>query len=145
MNINKLFPSRFIKAEDLQGRHITLTIARVVMERVHGEDGEEDKATVYFSEAKKGLLLNKTNAFAIGAMYGPETDAWTGKRIALYPTTVKAFGKMQPCIRIEEPAPVKVKTNGNGHAATPPEPEPVPEALNEDVPEEYDINAEAGL
>lgn len=135
MNINKLFPSRFIKADDLGGKHIALTIARVVLEKVHGESGEEDKPIVYFKEAKKGLLINKTNAFTIGGLYGPETDNWTGKRITLYSTKVKAFGQTTDAVRIEDripPAPAP-KANGNGKAQQP-EPEPVPAALNEDVP-----------
>lgn len=144
MNINKLFPSRFVKADDLGGKRVVLTIERVKVDRVRNEDGEREVAVVFFKGAKKGLLLNKTNAMAIAAMYTPETDNWTGQRILLYGARVSAFGKTVDAVRVDEPP--AAKPNGAGKPAQA-EPEHVPDALNEEVPEdaELDLNAIAGM
>lgn len=130
MNVNKLFPSRFIKADDLGGQQHTLTITRVIEEKVRGERGEEEKAVAYFEKAKKGLLLNKTNAMTIAALYGPETDGWAGCRVTLYAKMVPAFGSQVLAVRVVEKVPPKA--SGAKQAEEP------PAALNEDVPEYED-------
>jgi hypothetical protein len=48
----------------------------------------------------------------IADLYGPETDQWTGKKITLYATNVKAFGKKEDAIRIRTAIP-----SGNTPAA----------------------------
>ena len=100
MNIHDIFPSRYVRAADLQGRRVTVTIKHVAVERM-GKDGEA-KPVVYFRNATKGLVLNRTNAMIIASLYGPETDAWTGKAITLYPTQVRAFGATHDCIRVAQ-------------------------------------------
>ena len=59
MNINDAFPSKYLKASDLQGRTIS-----VVMSRVEKEDiGKgEKKLILYFQGKQKGMVLNKTKA-----------------------------------------------------------------------------------
>ena len=59
MNINDAFPSKYLKASDLQGRNHSVTIANVVTEDIG--KGEE-KLIIYFQGHKKGMVLNKTNA-----------------------------------------------------------------------------------
>lgn len=103
MNIYQLFPSDYLRAADLNNRPFTLTIERFAVEEM-GQPPEE-KPVVYFEHADKGLVLNKTNAMAIASLYGPETDAWVGKRITIYPTQVQAFGKMQDAIRVKPSIP----------------------------------------
>lgn len=98
MNIHDIFPSRYVRAADLQGRRVTVTIKHVAVERM-GKDGEA-KPVVYFRNATKGLVLNRTNAMIIATLYGPETDAWTGKAVTLYPTQVRAFGATHDAIRV---------------------------------------------
>lgn len=100
MNVNDLYPSRYVRAADLNGRRVTVTIKHVAVERM-GQDGEA-KPVVYFKNATKGLVLNRTNALVIAALYGPETDAWAGKAITLYPTQVRAFGATHDCIRVAQ-------------------------------------------
>lgn len=118
MNIFQVFPSNYLRAGDLNGRPYTLTIARFVVEQM-GRD-EEEKPVVYFDSADKGLVLNRTNAFTIADLYGPETDDWVGKRITIYPTRVRAFGKEQDAIRVKAAIP-------SAPALKQPEPEPEPE------------------
>ncbi len=115
MNINLAFPSKWIRATDLQGRDITMTILRV-LEEVVDRDGGDTKPVVYFGGTKKGLVLNKVNADTITEMAGEETDDWTGQIITLYPTKTDFGGTRVDCIRIRDLPP--------NAAPEPPEPAP---------------------
>lgn len=98
MDVDLMFPSRFIKAADLQGKDATKTIRKVTLEELEREDKtKETKGIIEFADAKKRLVLNKTNALSIKAMFGRETDNWIGKRITMFPTTFND----EPCIRIK--------------------------------------------
>lgn len=105
MRVSALFPSKYVKAGDLNGKTVTLTIAKLVVEELgHGAE-KERKPILYFQKATKGLVLNRTNAMTIANLYGDEADEWTGKRISIYPTKVRAFGTMQDAIRVREEIP----------------------------------------
>lgn len=86
MKISEMFPSKYIKADDLQGQRLLLTIMSVTIEEV-GE--KEHKPVMRFVGKEKGLVLNKTNATSIAQIYGDDTMAWSGQRIELMavPTT----------------------------------------------------------
>jgi hypothetical protein len=99
VRIFEAFPSRFLKSTDLQGREPTVTISTVKLENVRGGK----RPVIYFNGKKKGMILNKTNAAAIAALYTDETDAWVGKQITLYPTMVEFQGDMVESIRIRGP------------------------------------------
>ncbi len=105
MNIFDCFPSKYLKAADFQGQDVTLMIVAVRMEPI-GDD--EEKPIVRFEEAKRGLLLNRTNARTIAELHGQDTDAWRGKRITLFPTTTEFRGSVVECIRVR-PAAVAVE------------------------------------
>jgi len=110
MRISDIFPSKYVKAADLQGRTVILTIKELVVEEMSNHANEKErKPVLYFERATKGLVLNRTNAVAIAALYGDEADDWRGKRISIYPTRVKAFGSMQDAIRIKEEIPAQPK------------------------------------
>lgn len=107
MRISQLFPSKYVKATDLNGKTVTLTIAKLVLEELgHGAE-KERKPVLYFQKATKGLVLNRTNAMTIAALYGDESDDWAGKRISIYPTRIRAFGAMQDTIRVREEIPAQ--------------------------------------
>lgn len=107
MKISKLFPSKYVKAADLGGKHVTLTIEKLVVEELgHGAE-KENKPVLYFHKATKGLILNRTNAMAVAALYGDESDHWTGKRITIYATRIRAFGAMQDVIRVKNEIPAQ--------------------------------------
>lgn len=97
MNLDQMYPSKWIKASDLQGQTIPVVIVRVVMEDVGDEAG---KPVAYFQGKAKGLVLNKTNAMSIGLVHGSDTDGWTGKTIELFPAVVMFQGQNVPCIRV---------------------------------------------
>ena len=99
-NINDAFPSKYLKAADLKGKSVALTVTKVASENI----GDDLKLVVFFKGTDKGLVLNKTNANSIAAVTGSgDTDDWTGKKITLFPTKVEFQGKRVPAIRVEEP------------------------------------------
>ena len=107
MKISQLVPSKYVKAADLNGKTVTLIIAKLVLEELgHGAE-KERKAVLYFQKATKGLVLNRTNAMTIASLYGDESDEWAGKRISIYPTRIRAFGAMQDTIRVREEIPAQ--------------------------------------
>ena len=99
MNIIDAFPSKYIKASDLQGREVQVTINSVDMATF--DNGDESKPCVYFQGKKKGLILNKTNANTIIDIYGPDTDYWHGKQITIFPTQTVFKGATTDCIRVK--------------------------------------------
>lgn len=155
MNVNNVFPSRYIKSEDLGDKRFILTIKDVQMEDL----GEDTKPVIYFTKSEKGLACNKTNFFIIASMYGDETDDWTGKRITLYAGWTRYQGKRVRGLMVEEEIPGEATnghakpTNGNGHArpsgrAPLPNGHRAPAAVAEDMraahERELDYEAEQG-
>lgn len=133
MKISSLFPSKYVKAADLEGRTVTLTITKLVIEEMTGHNSEkQQKPVLYFQKTSKGLVLNRTNATIIANLYGDESDAWAGKRISIYPTRVKAFGQMQDCIRVREEIPAQPKPVSQA------QPEPVEEHSIDDAEDMVD-------
>jgi len=96
MDYQLMFPSRFIKAADLRGKDVTLEIEAVEIEKLESEKETKDKGIVRFKVAKKALVLNRTNAECIVAMFGRLTEKWIGKRVTLYP----AIWNDEPCVRV---------------------------------------------
>jgi hypothetical protein len=94
--MSEAFPSNWLKAADLQGHTVKVTIANVEMEDV----GDGEKPIVSFLGKDKGLVLNKTNASFIVDAYGDETDGWKGKEIELYPDKTSYKGQVVDCIRV---------------------------------------------
>ena len=105
--VNDAFPSPYLRAADLNNRTAKLKMEKVVFEEI-GQD-KDQKPVLYFVDTKKGLVLNKTNATTIGAVYGQELEGWTGKEIELFSQMVPFQGQTVPAIRVraapEEPAP----------------------------------------
>ena len=101
MRISDAFPSNYLKAADLQGRMVTVTVAGSRME----DFGGEEKPCLLFQGKDKGMVLNKTNASAIVSAYGDETDEWIGKPIELYSARVMFQGSMVDGLRVRVPAP----------------------------------------
>jgi hypothetical protein len=102
-----MFDNKWIKAWDLGGRDITVTIVRVeagVLENAKAK--KKDKAPIlWFKGAKKPLGLNRTNAKTIAAMYGNSTEDWVDKAITIYPTRTTFGADEVDCIRIRPRAP----------------------------------------
>jgi hypothetical protein len=99
-----LFPSRCLKAADLDGKPRTLTISMAIRETFKNGGEEQSKLVVYFKGETKGLPLNITNFDAIMDITGEaDSDDWRGHQVEVYPTTTEMRGKVVPCIRIRSP------------------------------------------
>ena len=128
-DINALFPSNYLKKEDLP-QPTLVTITGVKVEDV-SKDNEptENKPIVYFQECAP-LVLNKVNAGRITYVLGTgEVEQWTGKQITLFnDPTVEFGGKMIGGIRVQMPPA--------GTPMAPPQqiPPSVPEPLDDSVP-----------
>lgn len=102
MNINDAFPSNYLKAADLQGHTVSVVIDRVERENI-GKN--EMKLILYFQNKQKGMVLNKTNARNIAALYGDDTDDWPGHQLILFEAMVDFQGKTVPALRVRGPQP----------------------------------------
>jgi hypothetical protein len=105
MKRDQLFPSKYLKAADLNGKPIELEIRDAPTETLKNPDGvEQEKCVLYFTKGKKGLVLNLTNFDAVAEIAGgDDTDLWPGLRIEVYPTKTELRGKSVDCIRIRRP------------------------------------------
>lgn len=100
MKQSDIFPSNYIKSDDLQGRQVTVVIAEAKLEML----GKEQKLVLYFQGKKKGMVCNKTNFGRIAFLYGDETDDWTGREIVLTSEFVEFQGKTVKGLRVRPPA-----------------------------------------
>ena len=103
-----VYPSKYIKAADLMGQNVTVTILRVRKETIEMEGGKkDDKAVLYIADARgkalqKTWVAGKTVLKQIAATLGdPAIGAWKGKQVTIYPTTCKSKGgETVECIRV---------------------------------------------
>lgn len=100
MRASALHPGQYLKAADLQGMQITVSIDKVAVEDIGGDS----KPVLYFIGKEKGMVLNKTNTNNIAFLYGDETDDWHGKQVVLFEAIVDFQGKSTPAIRVKGPA-----------------------------------------
>jgi hypothetical protein len=127
---DEVFPSKYLKAGDLKGTPITVTIVSAPIETLKTPDGREDTKTVlYFCGAKKNLPLNRTNWDAVANICGDDSDDWPGHKIELYPATTEMKGKVVDCIRVRAPvqgelAPKKL----------PPPPQAADDDMSDEIP-----------
>lgn len=102
-HVDLMFPSRYLRAADFEGKAVTLTISEVLRDKVQMATGQKaEKYIIRFRETDKELILNKTNAKAVAkVLEEPKAINWPGSRITLKPTTCEAFGEIVACIRVE--------------------------------------------
>ena len=107
--------SKYFKAADLEDE-IRLKIKNVSEEKIGLGLEQEVKLVVWFTNDKRGLVLNRTNNRTIRTAFGDAVDGWSGKIIVLFPTTAEFRGKMGPALRVRIPPP---KGDGCRVAPTP--------------------------
>jgi len=93
---DQLYPGRFMKAGEFQGKKPTLTITAVKLDELEGNKGKQVKGIISFKETEKALALNRTNGICIKAMFGKKVQEWVGKRITLFAGTWNG----EDCIRV---------------------------------------------
>jgi hypothetical protein len=136
-----LYPSKYISADDLKGRHIPVTISKLKREMLKRRNGEQEvKPILYFEETKKGLVVNVTNLKLIWSILGSKnSDDWTGKRVTLYSTPVQFGDQMMEGVRI---AAVNKGNGANKQVAPAPAIDPSDDVPAFDIPD-GDANEDA--
>ena len=127
--------TKYFKAVDLEAP-VRLKIRAVTEEKM--ADGEV-KLVVWFTNSKRGLVLNRVNNRTIRAAYGDAVDGWVGKIIVLFPTTAEFRGKVGPALRVRIPSP----KDGYRAAPTPTKkqpPKPPVETEADDFDEEEQLD-----
>lgn len=99
MKISEEFPSKYLKAADLQGREVKCVMSNVEKEKL----GDDMKLVLYFKGKEKGVVLNKTNSTTICDAYGDDTEDWYDQEIILFSVMVDFQGKVGPAIRMRVP------------------------------------------
>jgi len=136
MKRSEVFPSKYLKASDLNGKSAVVTIERVTFEKLRAPDGkEQEKVVLAFVKAKKTLPLNLTNYNAVTDIVGDdETDKWPGHQIELFADKTQMAGKTVDCVRIRPPP------QREAFRSKPPGPQPSgpPPALQQSLAEEMD-------
>jgi hypothetical protein len=75
MKRDDVFPSKYLKASDLNGKPIVVTIESAPLEVLKNSEGQEQHKTVlYLKGAKKVLPLNATNWDSTAEICGEDTD-----------------------------------------------------------------------
>ncbi len=115
MKKGQALPKDTLQATDLdRGKVYPIVIGRhgatredkpdsCAMRELRQEDGtKKAKPLMAMEGRKKYLVLNATNFDKLIELTGEEDSCnWIGKRVVLYRTTAKAFGKTVPAIRID--------------------------------------------
>ena len=107
-NINDFFPSNYLRAADLGGKEIDVTIDRVTSEEFEQDGKKRTKPVIHFRNAGiKPLVANKTNSMLLAAACGTEDYlAWPGTQVRLYSELVSFKSKVSEVIRVKRtPAP----------------------------------------
>jgi hypothetical protein len=122
MKRDEAFPSRFLKAPDLNGEPLILTIAGANYEPLKNHKGnEEQKLVLSFLKTKKLLVVNVTNFDAIVEATGEaDSDDWPGHKIEVYPSEVQVGTEMKPCIRVRTAAQGELRPKAAAKPKKPP-------------------------
>jgi hypothetical protein len=125
-----MFDSEWVRAWDLGGKAITVTIVRVEAGELQNAKArkKDRKPVVWFRGAQKPLALNKTNAKTIAALYGNDTRAWINQAVTIYPTRTQFGNEEVDCIRIKPKRPA-----GKAQDMPNPDPPPAEEPQDEEV------------
>jgi hypothetical protein len=124
---DEAFPSKYLKAADLQGRAHVVEIEGAWEETLKSTEGKEQIKTILKFKGKKKILpLNLTNWDAVAEITGEgDSIAWPSHAVEIYPTKTQMGGKTVDCIRIRQPngeaeeaAPCKAKAPAKSAGAT---------------------------
>jgi hypothetical protein len=111
MKITDLFPSKYLRAADLQGKPRVVTIEKVEHEVFKDDGADVIKAVLVFKEkGTRPVVINKTNFGTLVSITGEDDDdLWAGHKIELRSQKVMGpGGKVVDSIRVHEaPQPKK--------------------------------------
>lgn len=100
MDVNMMFPSRFLKGSELSGP-VAVTIEDIKVESVYKPgEGKTEVFVLYCRNARRGVVLSKPLALSIAQALGERnTDNWTGRAVTLFPQPMKVAGRDLVAIR----------------------------------------------
>ena len=85
MEFNALYGPKYMGAADLHGDTQRYKIGKVEVVELKEKDGStKRKYIVYFVGVDKALVLNKTNANKLAAVFGTDRSKWIGVTVELY-------------------------------------------------------------
>jgi hypothetical protein len=103
VKISETFPSRFLKAPDLQGEDRKVVIQGVVNEKLGvGPDASLKPVVTYRGWIKVQPLNKSVSNFVAGAL-GDDSDNWIGKHVILYEATESFQGTPHQVVKIRMP------------------------------------------
>ena len=139
MNINDLYPSKYLKSDDLGNARITLQVATIKLEEV--AENEPAKPVMFFNGKDKGMVLNKTNALLCAHCWGQDTDQWAGQWLDLFVEPKMFQGKVvnglsvAPKLPNSDTAPApSPQQNAAPASPQPPSEQPGPYGMIDDIP-----------
>lgn len=105
INTEKYTQNPFLKGEDLEdGERMVLTIKAAYETTFPSGD---TVPVLEFLETSQKLTLNKTRVRKAVELFGPDSDAWVNRKVALYAVPVQFNGKSQMGIAIAGVKPAK--------------------------------------
>ncbi len=134
VKISEAYPSQYLKCADLNGMPWDMKIRTVSEEDLGQGHDKETKPVVYFENAQKGLVLNKTNATTIAKVYGDDTGTWTGQSVQVFPTQVEFKGETVDAIRVRVAKEAPPQPQPSTPAATPNAAPMADVELNDQIP-----------
>lgn len=131
--LEEFFPSKHLKAADLDGKEIKVTIARIDREKI----GDDMKAVVYFNGKTKGVALNKGNTKILADAFGRDSNGWFGQEVILYAIWTEYQNKPVQGLRLRLPhggAPVRAPARPDPISSGPPAKPMAPADMDDDIP-----------
>lgn len=109
-NWKKLADKDYLGSWDIENGDLVLTIKNVEQKKVKNPQGKEELCIVCeWYENYKPMILNATNCKTISKIYNSDyIEDWCGKKVALFVTSVSAFGDTVEAIRIRNFIPREV-------------------------------------
>ena len=116
----KAYTSPWLKASDLQGRAVTVTVERATVEEVRQQDGtKQSRVVVSFRGKEKRMICNKTQALALADVaHTEEFGRWSGLTVILEPARTRSgqetinIRRSQTTTRSSESADASTKGEG---------------------------------
>jgi hypothetical protein len=131
---SQVFPTKWLKAADLEGNPCVLEIERAALEPVKFNGKEQTRLTVHFAGTGKSLTVNATNFDSLVRITGQsDSDNWAGHVIEVFPSTTEVRGETFDCIRIRAPEQADLQLAAK--PKLPPAPKPTPPGdMDDEIP-----------
>jgi hypothetical protein len=114
MKVDELFPTKYLKANEIPDQGGMFTIESVVIEDMEATSfaPAATKPVLYLCEFKKGIALSRALATSIAEILGQQdTISWMGKHIYLYATLIDSGRGPHLAIRARTPTDPIALTN----------------------------------